>query len=106
MENNKFIHKDLYFSLQQIDRTNLIKALIELKLKYIEISSNEGLFAWQNNACVYYTVSESGNELKGKKLKVDYFIGGKNKSICQRLHNNFVGILTRILGTPLQDISC
>ena len=106
LRNNKFIHQDLCFSLQQIDRINLIKALIELQLQSIEISSNEGLFAWQNNACVYYIISESGNELNGKKLKVEYAIGGKNKSICQRLHKDFVAILTRILGTPLQDTSC
>ena len=96
------IHKELFFPLQSVERTNFLKALIELKLNCIGVSTNEGMFAWQNNASVYYVISEAGNELKGRKLKVSYYIGGKKSPICQRLHKEFVDILTRIFGTPLQ----
>ena len=103
LEDDNSSSNQLFFHLQPIERTNLIKALIELKLNCIDVSTNAGMFAWKHNACVYYVISESGNDLKGRKLKVSYYIGGQKESICQRLDKEFVTIMTRIMGTPLQD---
>lgn len=98
-----FIQKELYFPFQQVDLTNLIKALTELKLNCIDASKTEGIFAWQTNACVYYTISETGNAIKGRRIKLSYFIGGKKQSMCEKLSNEFLTILARILGSPISD---
>lgn len=100
---NALIKDELLFSFQNINLKNLIKSLTELKLNCIDASTTEGIFAWQTNACVYYTISEIGNTLTGKKIKLTYFIGGKKDLIRQRLHKEFSDILTRIFGTPVSN---
>jgi len=97
------IREELHFQFQTIKLINLIKALTELKLNCIDASTNEGIFAWQNNACVYYTISETGDTLTGREIKISYRIGGKKESICERLHREFSLILIRVFGTSISD---
>jgi len=100
---NTSLQREVYFPFQSVDITNLIKALTELKLNCIDASTSEGLFSWQNNVCVYYTISEAGNAIKGRYIKLNYFIGGKKDPISERLYIEFLAILIRIFGTPISD---
>lgn len=86
------------FPLQKIKLYNLIGPLIELKLKCIDASKFDGLFAWETNACLYYSIGEVGNSITGRNSKISYFIGGTDKKICDRLNNEFSSILMRLFG--------
>ena len=94
---------EVYFPSQSVDLTNLIKALTEIKLNCIDASTKEGIFAWQTNACIYYTISETGDEIHGRRLKINYFIGGKKESTCKRLEKEFSTILELVFGPPILD---
>ena len=94
------IYKDeMQFSSQHLDRGNIIKSLIELKLHCVYASYNEAVFAWENNACVYYKIEDGGGDaITGRTVKITYYVGGKQKNICDRLNKEFLDISKRLLG--------
>lgn len=92
------------FPFQKIKLYNLISALIELKLKCIDASKFDGLFVWETNACLYFSIGVAGNSITGRNTKISYFIGGKDNKICDRLNKEFSSIIMRLFGpTVSQD---
>lgn len=88
-------------ALQKIRLYDLIRALIELKLQCIDVSKYDGLFVWETNACLYYSIEEVGNSITGRYMKISYFIGGKDNSISDRLNKEFSSVITRLFGPPV-----
>jgi GTPase SAR1 family protein len=95
--------EEVNFPLQNIKGSRLLKALSELKLRCIDASIREGIFAWERNACVYYKYEESGNAIKGRYLRFSYTIGGEKQSKCDRLYKDFQTIIERLYGPSLTD---
>ena len=95
--------KDLSFDSQKIKLNSLIDSLIDLKLHCITASKVDGLFSWDTNACIYYSISEEGNSIIGRFIKISYFIGGKNNKICDKLNQEFSSILLRLFGPELSE---
>ena len=89
-------------STKKIKLINLFKSFIELKLRCVDASKSDGLFTWDTNACLYYSISEEGNSVTGRSTRISYFIGGKNDKICERLKNEFSYVVSRIFGPELQ----
>lgn len=91
----------LDFSHQKIKLGSLISSLIDLKLHCIDASKKDGLFSWETNAFVYYSISEEGDSISGRFLRITYFIGGKNKKIYDKLNLEFSSILSRVFGAEI-----
>jgi len=98
-----YYQEELDFSYQKIKLSILINSLIDVKLHCIDASKHDGLFSWDTNACVYYSISEEGNSITGRFVRVSYFIGGKNKKIVDKLSKEFSSILLRLFGTELSE---
>ncbi len=88
------------FGLQKIEIARLLKALSELSLRCIDASLDEGVFAWDTNACVHYKFQESG-DLKERRIKFNYVIGGDKAATCSRLLNEFGSLIERLFGPAL-----
>jgi hypothetical protein len=91
-----------FMPAQKISTEGLIDAFSELKLQCIDASRNDGLFAWEENAVIYYSFENTGTALDGFYLKASYRIGGKSPQICERLKKTFLTLIDRLYG-PLQD---
>jgi hypothetical protein len=95
--------KKLDFLSQKIKLNDLIGSLIDLKLHCVTASKFDGLFSWDPNACIYYSISEEGNSITGRFIRISYFIGGKNDKICDKLNQEFLSILLRLFGHELSE---
>jgi hypothetical protein len=85
--------------IQNIRFERLIEALSELKLRCIRASKLSGLFSWDENAVVYYSFEKGGNIFDGFFVRCDFRIGGKKPQICERLNQEFIGIVERLFGS-------
>lgn len=82
---------------QNIKNTVILKYMSDLKLKCIDASVNQGIFAWESNsACIYYEFQEVGNLMQESYLQCIYFIGGTKNDRCDRLHKEFLKIINRL----------
>lgn len=90
-------------SNQNIDVTNLLAALSDLKLQCIEVSKYDGLFSWEDNAVIYYSFERIGNVLDGFLIRCNYRIGGKNDKIQQRLRQEFLNLLEKFYGPFIEE---
>ena len=84
---------------QKIATDGLIDALSQLKLRCITASLNDGLFAWEENAILYYRFDITGDAFEGYFLKVTYRIGGKNPKVRERLLKEFLKIIEQLYGS-------
>ena len=91
-------HSKLHFQHQTAELSTLIRDLTELHLECIDLSSKDGIFSWGTNACLYYSISETGNAVNGRLTEVSYFIGGEKETVCSRLDRDFRAILKHVLG--------
>ncbi len=96
-----FATRELVFSANNEDSGRLIGALSELELHCIDVSQRDGLFAWERNACVYYTIKDSGDAISGRTLNVAFRIGGTKENYCVRLENEFADLIERLFGPAL-----
>lgn len=85
-------------NFQRIEIGRLIEALSELNMGCVDASQTEGLFSWGENACVYYSFQDSGDAIRGYKVKCTYFIAGKKDQTCDRLRKEFVSIIESLYG--------
>jgi hypothetical protein len=92
------------FPPQRIIIDPIIKALSELKMGCIDASKNEGVFAWETNACIYYRFQESGDAIAGQRIRFTYVIGGQKETTSDRLLEEFTSILERLYGPSLQTV--
>lgn len=87
---------------QQIQIAPLIQLLSELSLQCIAVSKNEGLFAWEKNAFVYYFVQEERRGILEKYIKFMFSIGGTKEKVMERLKKQFSTILERLYGPAVE----
>ncbi len=100
----KPVHSDeREFPFQRIVIDPLIKALSELKLGCIDASKNEGVFAWETNACIYYRFQQSGDAIAGQRIKFSYIVGGEKETTSNRLLEEFTSIIERLYGPSIQS---
>lgn len=76
----------------------LIQALSELNLQCIDLTSNQGMFAWENNAYLYYLFQRSGDPLQGVKTRFTFYLSGEKDKYVQRLKENFKLIIESLYG--------
>ncbi len=94
-ERKQFPDRDLNIS-------RLLEALCELNLQCIDASQNGGLFAWERNACIYYTLQRSGDDVQGRRMELTYYVGGEKRNICDRLLNEFSSIIDGLYGPEIK----
>lgn len=88
--------KKLMFKDQKFRLIPLLKSLSEMKLRCIDVSKNAGIFSWENSACIYYIFQSRGDAVRGTNLECEYYIGGTNKSRCERLETEFPQIVEKM----------
>lgn len=94
---------DIYVNFQKIEIDRLIELLSELNLQCIDVTKNEGLFAWEKNAYVYYFMQEDRRGIFERYIKFVYTIGGNKQRTKERLEKEFSTIIERLYG-PVIDI--
>lgn len=100
--------RNIYFQsntqiVREVENSNikhefLIQALSELNLQCIDLTSNQGLFTWDNNAYIYYSFETTGDSIKGKRTKFTFYLSGVKDKYVQRLKASFPSILERLYG--------
>lgn len=79
----------------------LLSALSELRLECVDATQTEGVFAWTENACIYYSFARSGDALTGQQSRVTFHVGGRDSKARSRLGLQFLDLLSRLYGlTP------
>jgi GTPase SAR1 family protein len=91
----------IFYAYQAVKGGRVLKALSELGLQFMDASTNEGLFAWERNACIYYKHDKFGDPINGYFLKFAFTIGGEKTSITSRLDEEFQAIIDRLFGPRL-----
>ena len=81
-----------------IKHERLIQALSELNLQCLDLTLDQGLFAWENNAYLYYVFQRSGDPLRGVKTKFTFYLSGGKDKYVQRLKENFASIVESLYG--------
>lgn len=93
----------IFVKYQELNRTQLISLLSDLQLQCIKLSKNEGLFAWENFAYIYYIIQEERRGMFEKYIRFDYVVGGQKQKTKERLVREFFSAIKRIYG-PTLDI--
>ena len=96
---------ELTTPLKRIDTGPIIEALSSLRLQCISATSKAGLFAWERNACIYYSIQRIDDPLKGKYLTFEYVTGGLREEFCARLEREFTSIINQLYGEYIPDES-
>lgn len=89
---------------QDINVGRLIELFSELHLQCIGLTKNEGLFAWEKNAYVYYFIQEERKGAFKKYIRFNFVIGGEKEKTKERLRKTFVTAIERLFG-PALDIT-
>lgn len=76
----------------------LIQALSELNLQCVDLTLNQGLFRWENNAYLYYLFQRSGDPIKGIRTKFTFYMSGEKDKYVQRLKEDFTSIVEKLYG--------
>jgi len=84
--------------MQRIEFRLLFRALSELKLQCVGVTAFSGLFAWERNACLYYTARTVDDPLNREHLAFEYLIGGTKELMCDRLDREFNAIVRQLYG--------
>lgn len=100
----KAVHSgELKLSSQQINLGALVQALSEQNLGCIDIVKSEGLFGWEMNALVHYTIRTTLDALTGNYIEIRFRVGGRQKVICDRLNRVFSEIVNQLFGPTVKD---
>jgi len=83
---------------QTIRIGRLIEALSEINLQCINVTKNEGLFTWEDDAFIYYIFQEAGDVILGKHIVCRFYISGSNPKVQNRLLNSFIDIVKGLYG--------
>jgi len=94
----------VFVGYQDIKIGRLIEFLSELHLQCIGLTKNEGLFAWEKNAYVYYFIQEERKGMFEKYIRFDFVVGGKKEKTKERLRKGFFSAVERLFG-PTLDIA-
>jgi len=89
---------ELFVKFQDIDIGRLITLLSDLRLKCIRLARNEGLFAWEDNAFIYYFIHEARKGIFEKYIAFNYCVGGKKDKTQDRLQTEFLAAVERAYG--------
>src|SRR5439155_11720541 len=91
---------------QPVRIERLIQALSDLKLGCVDASRTEGIFSYEQNGVVYYSIQEAGDAFAGRRLKVAHRIGGENEKTCERLSKDLPAVLESLYGSsiPPEDL--
>jgi len=84
--------------LKRIETGPIIEILSSLRLQCIGATLKTGLFAWEKNAFIYYSIQGTDDPLKGKYLIFEYVIGGIREEFCARLEREFSAIINQLYG--------
>jgi GTPase SAR1 family protein len=95
---------EIFVNYQKIEIGRLIELLSELHLQCVGVTKNEGLFAWEKNAYVYYFIQEEHKGIFEKYIKFNYFVGGEKEKTKERLTRGFFEAVERVYG-PRIDIT-
>jgi len=95
----------IFLTYQKIEISRLIELLSELYLQCIGVTKNEGLFAWENNAYVYYFVQEERKGIFEKYMRFNYVVGGKKEKTKERLKKYFFTAVERVYGPTIDIIN-
>ena len=86
-----------------INHELLIQALSELNLQCVDLTLNQGLFKWENNAYLYYMFERTGDPIRGIKTRFTFYLSGDKDKYVQRLSENFTFIVESLYGPILLD---
>ena len=92
------------FPDKELNIGRLLEALSELKLQCIDASQTGGLFAWEKNACVYYTFQQTGDDIQGRRKDLTYYVGGEKRNICDRLLKEFSSVIEGLYGPEIKTV--
>lgn len=85
------------------DLIPFLNGLEELRLDCVRISQNDGLFAWEENAIVFYTFKDTGDDIGGTKSEVTFYIGGARSETRSRLESEFSRLVKQLYGSKPID---
>lgn len=94
---------ELLLTPKKIKIDRLITALSELELQCLELTKSEGLFAWEDNAFIYYFIQRERGSLKSQ-LKITFIVGGNKPRMKERLKTEFTALIERLYGPILKTI--
>jgi len=95
----------IFVSYQKVEIGRLIELLSELHLQCVYVTKNEGLFAWEDNAYVYYFVQEERKGIFEKYMRFNYVVGGKKEKTMERLRKDFFKAVERAYGPTIDIIN-
>lgn len=76
----------------------LIEALSDMELQCADLTANQGLFRWENNAYLYYIYQPSGDHIRGLCTKFTFYLGGNKEKYIERLRQSFITIVEGLYG--------
>jgi len=96
--------QSLYVNFQDIEISRLLEQLSELNLQCISVAKREGLFAWGDNAYIYYFFQEDRKSIFKKYIKFTYSIGGNKAKAVERLKKEFATSVERAYGPTVDPL--
>lgn len=94
---------ELFVDYQDIKIGRLVELFSELHLQCIGLTKNEGLFAWEKNAYVYYFIQEKRKGAFEKYIRFSFWVGGEKEKTKERLRREAINAIERLFG-PTLDI--
>jgi len=94
---------ELFVESQEIDISRLIELLSQLRLQCVKLTKKEGLFAWENNAYIYYVMQEESRGIFQRFIRFKFAVGGQKEKIKDKLAREFVNSVERLFG-PLLEV--
>ena len=88
----------LTVNLPKIDHSKLIEALCDMALQCVDLTAREGLFKWEDNAYIYYSISQTGDDISGIKNEFRFYLGGKVEKYVKRLREAFINLVDSFYG--------
>ena len=89
---------DLKLPVQHMEIGRLIEALSEIGLQCNDVTQKEGIFSWEDKAFVYYSFTESGDEISGRYINCRFYVGGKDEKRKDRLTSEFTATVGNLYG--------
>jgi GTPase SAR1 family protein len=91
----------LEFPDRDLDMSTLLRALSDMNLDCVDATKTEGLFSWDERACVYYQVLQTQSKLAGKRLSVSFKVDGHDTDAASSLDSQFGKLLMALYGEPI-----
>lgn len=92
----------LFVEYQEINVGRLIELLSQLRLQCVGLTKKEGLFAWENNAYIYYVIREEGRGIFKRFISFNFVVGGEKEKIKDKLAREFANAVERLFGPLLE----